>query len=174
VIEIGNTAILRSTGLAASQSTISSQEAKDFKVVIALDNPPDEIRPGLSCTAKVTTATRPNVLSAPIQALTIRQKGDLELNADGSKGAPSKDAAAKNGPPDKSLKEEIQGVFVISGDKAVFRKVETGITGATDIEILSGLNEGDQIVTGSFKVIRTLRNQARIKVEVAQPVKTEG
>jgi HlyD family secretion protein len=171
VIEIGNTAILRSTGLAASQSTISSQEAKDFKVVIALDSPPDEIRPGLSCKAKVTTATRPNVLSAPIQALTIRQKGDLELNGAGDV---SKNSQAKSGPPDKSLKEEIQGVFVISGDKAVFRKVETGITGATDIEILSGLNEGDQIVTGSFKVIRTLRNQARIKIENAQPVKTEG
>ena len=61
VIEIGNTAILRSTGLAASQSTISSQEAKDFKVVMAMDDPPDEIRPGLSCTAKITTATRKNV-----------------------------------------------------------------------------------------------------------------
>ena len=78
VIEIGNTAIVRSTGLAASQSTTSSQEAKDFKVVIAIDNPPDEIRPGLSCTAKITTATRSNVLTIPIQALTIRQKGDLE------------------------------------------------------------------------------------------------
>jgi HlyD family secretion protein len=156
VIEIGNTAILRSTGLAASQSTISSQEAKDFKVVIVMDDPPDEIRPGLSCTAKITTATRSNALTAPIQALTIRQKGDLENKQRDAKAA---------GPPDKSLKEEIQGVFVISGDKAVFRKVETGIAGATDIEILSGLNEGDQIVTGSFKVIRTLRNQARIKVD---------
>ena len=78
VTEIGNTAILRSTGVAASQSAISSQEAKDFKVVIAMDNPPDEIRPGLSCTAKITTATRQNVLTIPIQALTVRQKGDLE------------------------------------------------------------------------------------------------
>ena len=78
VIEIGNTAILRSTGVAASQSAISSQEAKDFKVVIALDNPPDEIRPGLSCTAKITTATRQKALTIPIQALTVRQKGDLE------------------------------------------------------------------------------------------------
>ena len=78
MIEIGNTAILRSTGVAASQSAVSSQEAKDFKVVIALDNPPEEIRPGLSCTAKITTATRKNVLSIPIQALTVRQKGQLE------------------------------------------------------------------------------------------------
>jgi HlyD family secretion protein len=155
VIEIGNTAILRSTGLAASQSTISSQEAKDFKVVIAMDNPPEEIRPGLSCTAKITTASRTNSLTAPIQALTFRQKSDLE--SDGSDKAPAEKAL-----PDKAGKEEVQGVFVISGDRAVFRKVETGITGATDIEILSGLNEGDRIVTGSFKVIRTLRNQARI------------
>ncbi len=65
VTEIGNTAILRSTGLAASQSAVSSQEAKDFKVVIALDNPPSEIRPGLSCTAKIMTATRHNVLDYP-------------------------------------------------------------------------------------------------------------
>ena len=79
VVEIGNTAILRSTGLAASQSAVSSQEAKDFKVVIAMDDPPDEVRPGLSCTAKITTATRQNALTIPIQALTIRQKGDLEV-----------------------------------------------------------------------------------------------
>ena len=78
VIEIGNTAILRSTGVAASQSAVSSQEAKDFKVVVALDSPPEEIRPGLSCTAKITTATRKNVLTIPIQALTVRQKGQLE------------------------------------------------------------------------------------------------
>ncbi|MCP5116704.1 MAG: efflux RND transporter periplasmic adaptor subunit, partial [bacterium] len=78
VIEIGNTAILRSTGLAASQSAISSQEAKDFKVVIALTNPPDSIRPGLSCTSKVTTAVRNKALTIPIQALTVRQRGDGE------------------------------------------------------------------------------------------------
>ena len=65
MIEIGNTAILRSTGLAASQSAVSSQEAKDFKVVIALDNPPDEIRPGLSCTAKIVTATRQKAIDDP-------------------------------------------------------------------------------------------------------------
>ncbi len=85
VIEIGNTAILRSTGLAASQSAISSQEAKDFKVVIALDNPPDEMRPGLSCTAKIITATRQKSVTIPIQALTVRQKGDLEARKEGEK-----------------------------------------------------------------------------------------
>jgi HlyD family secretion protein len=170
VIEMGNTAILRSTGLAASQSAVSSQEAKDFKVVVALNDPPADIRPGLSCTAKVTTATRNKVLSIPIQALTVRQKGDLE--------APKKDGKGEQGPADpvaeKARKEEIQGVFVVSGEKAEFRKVETGITGTTDIEVTRGLNEGDQIITGSYKVIRTLRNDAKIKVDNKAPVKTES
>jgi HlyD family secretion protein len=164
VIEIGNTAILRSSGVAASQSAVSSQEAKDFKVVIALDNPPDDIRPGLSCTAKITTATRRNVLSIPLQALTVRQKGELEPKKDGVQAAGPADIAAQ-----KAAKEEVQGVFVISGDKAVFKKVETGITGATEIEVLSGLKDGQEIVTGTYKVIRTLRNEAKVKVDNRTP-----
>lgn len=173
VIEIGNTAILRSTGLAASQSAISSQEAKDFKVVVKLLDPPTEIRPGLSCTAKVITATRKNVVTLPIQALTVRQKGDLEAVS------PAAEKAAANKAPDpvaeRARKEELQGVFVvIKGEQASFRKVETGITGATDVEVLSGLNEGDEIITGSYKVIRTLKNDARIKVDNKAPVKTES
>lgn len=168
VIEIGDTAILRSTGLAASQSAVSSQEAKDFKVVVAMDDPPEEIRPGLSCTAKITTATRQKALTIPIQALTIRQKGDLEEKPKTGTGAM---AATKLTPAEeKARKEEVQGVFVIAGGKAEFRKVETGITGATDIEVLSGLKEGDEIVTGSYQVIRTLRNEAQVKVDNKSPV----
>ncbi len=164
VTEIGNTAILRSTGLAASQSAVSSQEAKDFKVVVALDNPPDEVRPGLSCTAKITTATRQNVLTIPIQALTIRQKGELEPEKKGS-GSGAQAATKTDPAAEKAKKEEIQGVFVVSGGKAVFHKVDTGITGATDIEVLSGLKEGDEIVTGTYQVIRTIRNEAQVKVD---------
>ncbi|MEO7649324.1 MAG: efflux RND transporter periplasmic adaptor subunit, partial [Bryobacteraceae bacterium] len=166
VIEIGNTAILRSTGLAASQSMISSQEAKDFKVVVALDSPPEEIRPGLSCTAKITTASRQQILTAPIQALTMRRKGDLELKPDGSPAAagPAADPAVE-----KAKRQEVQGVFVITGEKAIFHPVTTGITGATDIEILTGLQEGAEIITGSYKVIRTLRNGARINVNNKVP-----
>jgi HlyD family secretion protein len=167
VTEIGNTAILRSTGLAASQSAVSSQEAKDFKVVVALDNPPDDIRPGLSCTAKITTATRKNVLTIPIQALTVRQKGQLEPKPADGKPAP---VAVKLDPvAEKAKKEELQGVFVVSGGKAVFKKVETGITGATDIEVLSGLAEGDQIITGTYQVIRTIANEAQVKVDNKTP-----
>ena len=171
VIEIGNTAIVRSTGVAASQSTTSSQEAKDFKVVVALDNPPEDIRPGLSCTAKVTTATRQHALTIPIQALTIRQKGDLEPKP---KNGAVVQAAKLDPAAEKARKEEIQGVFVISGSKAQFRKVETGITGATDIEVTSGLKEGEEIVTGSYQVIRTIRPDAAIKIDNKAPTKAEA
>jgi HlyD family secretion protein len=170
VTEIGNTAILRSTGVAASQSAISSQEAKDFKVVIAMDNPPDEVRPGLSCTAKITTAVRPNALTIPIQALTVRQKGDLEPQP--APGQAPKVAAKLTPAQEKARKEEVQGVFVVENNKAVFHKVETGITGATDIEVLNGLKENDQIITGTYQVIRTIRNLADVKIDNKPPVVT--
>ena len=100
--------------------------------MVAMDNPPDEIRPGLSCTAKITTATRKKALTIPIQALTIRQKGDLDAEPKGGVQA----ASSPIRPTEKANKEEVQGVFVVNGDKAEFRKVDTGITGATDIEVL--------------------------------------
>jgi HlyD family secretion protein len=162
VIEIGNTAILRSSGLAASQSATSNQEAKDFKVVVALDDPPEEIRPGLSCTAKVTTAARHDVLMIPIQALTVRKRGDLE--------APGEGVQAAAPTSDRSRNEELQGVFVVVNGRAEFREVETGIAGVIDIEVLTGLQPGDQIVTGSYKAIRTIRNTARVKVDNRTPL----
>jgi len=171
VIEIGNTAILRSSGLAASQSAISSQEAKDFKVVIALDNPPDEARPGLSCTAKIITATRQKALSIPIQALTVRQRGDLE-----DEKRTGNVQASANADPDRQrkLKEELQGVFVVRNGIAEFHEVKTGITGATDIEVLEGVKEGDEIITGSYKAIRTLKNRARVKIDNKAPGKLDS
>lgn len=157
VIEIGDTAIIRSSGVAASQSQTSSQEAKDFKVTIALDIPEDLVRPGLSCTAKITTATRQNVLAIPIQALTMRQRKQLETGKPGAR--PQQNEAAQ-----KAANEELQGVFLVRNGKAVFQKVDTGITGATNIEVLHGLQAGDQIVTGNYQAIRTLRNDAKVKV----------
>ncbi len=164
VIEIGNTAILRSTGQVASSSATSSTEAKDFKVVVALDNPPDEIRPGLSCTAKIVTATRHDVLSIPIQALTVRQKGELE-DAAASKQKQKDTARPVDLAEQKERKEEITGVFVISNQKAEFRKVETGITGSTDIEVLNGVQPGEEVVICSYQAIRTMRPGARVKVD---------
>jgi HlyD family secretion protein len=170
VTEIGRNAVLRSTGVSTAQTTSSGQEAKDFKVVVALQDPPQNLLPGLSATARITTATRNAVLAIPIQALTIRQRGDLEPEKKGK--AKGVQAAAL---PLGNLKEELQGVFVISNKKeAVFVPVTTGISGTTDIEVTQGLKEGDEIVTGSYKVLRTLRNGASIKVDNTAPKKEES
>ncbi len=170
VTEIGRNAVLRSTGVSTAQTTSSGQEAKDFKVVVALQDPPPNLLPGLSATARITTATRTTALAIPIQALTIRQRGELEPEKKGK----AKAAAAAAAPPDAKAKEELQGVFVISNKKdAVFVPVTTGISGTTDIEVMQGLKEGDEIVTGSYKVLRTLRNGASVKIDNTTAPKKE-
>lgn len=173
VTEIGNNAIVRSSGLSTSQQTTASEEAKDFKVVVTLSDAPQDLRPGLSTTAKVTTATRGNALSIPIQALTLRTKDqiDAQNNPPGSVHAAepaTRDVSSKN-----KRDDEVQGVFVVRNKKAMFVPVATGITGTTDIEVLDGLKEGDEVITGSYKVLRTLRPGSSIKVDNKAPKKED-
>jgi HlyD family secretion protein len=153
VSEVGNSA-LTSTGQAATTNPGGSQEAKDFKVVITLDDPPAALRPGLSCTATIVTATTESVLTVPIQALTIREFDDPNTVS-------STTASGKK-------KIEKEGVFVIKDGIVNFREVKTGITGTTDIEILEGLSEKEEIVTGPYQVLRTLEENAKIEIEQAQ------
>jgi len=170
VTEIGQSAVSRTTGQTTSQSGAPSEEAKNFKVVVTLDDPPSNVRPGLSTTAKVTTATRQNAVTVPIQALTIRTRRELEET-----GKDAKDKALAAGPgvstpvassKDKEKsKEELQGVFAVRKGRAVFVPVETGIMGATDVEVLKGLEQGEEMVTGSYQVLRTLKNNTKVKVE---------
>jgi HlyD family secretion protein len=169
VTEIGDNALLRSTGVATSQSTGSSQEAKDFKVVVTLEEMPEGLRPGLSTTAKITTATRTSALTIPIQALTVREKGDLIPKAKNKSGV----QAAERPEVATALKEEVQGVFVIRDGKARFVPVRTGITGTTDIEVLDGLKEGDEIVAGSYKTLRTMKPDVRVKIDNSSPKKED-
>jgi HlyD family secretion protein len=174
VTEIGNNAIVRSTGVSTSQQTSASQEAKDFKVVVTLQDPPENLRPGLSATAKVTTATRKAALTIPIQALTVRSRADLKAASSEKSGvqaaAPSTEASNSNG----GDKEEIQGIFIVRNGKAEFLPIQTGVTGTADIEVLSGLKPDDEIVTGSYKVLRTLRPGTSIKIDNTAPKKEES
>jgi HlyD family secretion protein len=165
---VGDQALLRSTGIATSQSTTGTEEAKDFKVVITLDNPTTDLRPGLSTTAKITTAHKSNALSLPIQALNMHNPDDDKPKGQGGVQAASTSnpSAAKSAP--------VQGVYVVDKDKsgklrARFVPVTTGITGATDIEVLTGLTEGQEIVTGPFKTLRGLKNNALLKRDTAAP-----
>jgi HlyD family secretion protein len=174
VTEIGSQAVLRTSGLATTQSTASNQEAKDFKVVVTITNPPENVRPGLSTTAKIKTAEKKNVLAVPIQALAVRTRKDLE---EAQKNAKKESGVTLAAPPAPASgdpkKDEVQGVFVVNGKKAIFRRVETGITGVTDIEITKGLQQGDEIVVGSYKALRTLKPEANVKVDNSAPKKPE-
>jgi HlyD family secretion protein len=176
VTEIGSQATLRSSGLATTQSTTSTQEAKDFKVVVRLDNPPDTLRPGLSTTAKIKTAEKKSVIAIPIQALAVRTRKDLEEAAKNAKGQGNSGvtlAAPPPAAPGDPKKDEVQGVFVVNGKKAIFRPVETGITGVTDIEVTKGLQVGDEIVVGSYKALRTLKPEASVKIDNSAPKKQD-
>jgi HlyD family secretion protein len=165
----GDQALLRSTGMATLQSTTGTEEAKDFKVIVTLDAPSSDLRPGLSSTAKITTAYKANTLSLPIQALTIHNpEDDKDKSKSGVQAATSSStSAAKSAPP--------QGVYVVDKDKrgklrVKFVPVTTGITGATDIEMLTGLKEGDEIVIGPYKTLRGLKNNALVKRDTAKPI----
>ena len=173
VTEIGSQAVLRSSGLATTQTTTSNQEAKDFKVVVTLENPPENLRPGLSTTAKIKTAEKKNVIAIPIQALAVRSRKDLEEAAKNTKKGNVTLAAPPPAAAGDPKKDEVQGVFVVNGKKAVFRPVETGISGVTDIEITKGIQDGDEIVVGSYKALRTLKPEAAVKVDNSAPKKTE-
>jgi HlyD family secretion protein len=165
VIEVGTQAVLRTSGLASTQSTTGNQEAKDFKVVVVLDNPPPGLRPGLSATAKTITAQMPRVIAIPIQALAVRTRRELD---DAARAAGGEVTLAAS-PPAAGSSDEVQGVFVVRRNKAIFVPVETGISGVSDIEITAGLQEGDTIVTGSYKSLRTLRSAATVKVDNSAP-----
>jgi HlyD family secretion protein len=163
---VGDQAILRSTGVATSQSTTGTEEAKDFKVVITLDSPDDSLRPGLSTTAKITTAHKSTVLTLPIQALTNSVPETLDAN-----GKPIVSTATPA--PGAKPPAPIQGVFELQTIKgklrSVFVPVTTGITGATDIEVLSGVNEGQEIVIGPFKTLRALKSGSLLKRDTVKP-----
>src|SRR5271156_3623750 len=177
VTQVGELAILRSSGQAATtQTTANTQEARDFKVVVTVDNPPEALRPGLSATAKIQTAEKKDALTIPIQALAVRTEMELEQAKPGKKGSDVTLAASKpsTGANGDSKKTDIQGVFVIHEKKAEFVPVQTGIAGVTDIEVTSGLKDGDEIVIGSYKALRTLRPGAAVKVDNSAPKREES
>jgi HlyD family secretion protein len=167
VTEVGDQALLRTTGLSTTQSTTGTEEAKDFKVVVTLDQASEDLRPGLSATAKITTAHRPSVLIIPIQALVQRDPAQEKILAANGGKPPTAGAATPAGAATRP--QLVQGVYVLRTDhkkqRVQFVPVATGITGSTDIEVLSGLKDGDQIVTGRYRILRALKSGTPVKVD---------
>ena len=174
VTEIGNSPIQAASGASGTQAT-------NFKVVVALDEPVPDVRPGFTCTADITTATRGKVPAVPIPAVAVRE---LIFNAAGEVVPQQRPAGAGTrtgfGPPatpepvapvelkpDESRKET-EGVFVLKGGVATFVAIKVGIGGERYFEVLSGLSLGDQVITGPYSVVRTLYHGDAVKTE---PVK---
>ncbi|HXG55698.1 MAG TPA: efflux RND transporter periplasmic adaptor subunit [Vicinamibacterales bacterium] len=162
VTEIGNSPI-QAQGQASAQAT-------NFKVVLTLDGEIPDVRPGFTCTAEITTATRENALAVPIQATTVREvvvddKGQIARE-------PVVAGQPRRGAPPSELKagqsrKELEGVFLVKDGKAQFEAVKTGIAGEKFFEVLSGLKEGDQVIVGPFSSVRELRDGAAVKTETA-------
>jgi HlyD family secretion protein len=169
VTEIGSSAIVRgtsgTTGSTTQTGSNTGNQAKDFKVTITLVDPPPNLRPGLNATADITTATRKNVSAVPIQAVVVR-----ELDKDGKVVDP--DAVPSPSTDGNTVLTvgrakgvEKDGVFVVEQGKSSFRAVKTGIMGDTEVEVVEGVKDGEEIVTGSYKALRTLKDGARLKIE---------
>ncbi|MGI8669159.1 MAG: HlyD family secretion protein [Aridibacter sp.] len=145
-------------------STINTQEAKEFRVVIELVDVPDTIknglRPGMSATAEITTDVKKDVVAVPIQAV-IEKKPDVATESDENTNTPK---------PKKDKDETVKGVFVLDGNRVKFVQVTTGITGESDIQITSGLEAGQQVITGPSRILNTLKEGDVVKKQL----KTEG
>jgi HlyD family secretion protein len=180
VTEVGDQALLRTTGVATSQSTTGTEEAKDFKVVVTIDAGPgeDELRPGLSATAKIVTAHKPDVLAIPIQALVERDAAEeKQLSDHAGKRSDTATLDASTGPA-KTKPVLTQGIYILRKDRgkerAVFVPVTTGVTGATDIEVLSGVTGGETIVTGRYKILRSLKSGTIVKPDNSVDATTDA
>lgn len=161
VTEVGNSAI-QTAGAATTRAT-------NFKVVVTLEGEVPNVRPGFTCTAVVTTATRQKALAVPIQATAVRE---MVVNADGSlvretpaaPGQPTRRATAPAELQPGQERKEVEGAFVIRDGRAVFTPIKVGIAGEKFFEVLEGLSEGDEVITGPFSSVRTLRDGDLIKV----------
>jgi HlyD family secretion protein len=156
VIQKTPLAVGRSQTSGGLSQNINVQEAKEFRVVIQLTNLSEDLqnglRPGMSATATITTATAQSVLAVPLQAI-VEKRPD----------ATPEPTVAQNGPEPADRPRPVRGVYVMDGNKAKFVPVETGITGEADIQIISGLSEGQEVIIGPSRVLNTLKEDTIVK-----------
>jgi HlyD family secretion protein len=166
-----------------SQAGTQEQET-NFEVDVAIESPPPSLRPGMTADVEIRTAKKDGVLTVPIQSVVVRTREELAPPRRGrgarAAGKPTRTGAAAAAEsaaaaPDTSGKpnEELKGVFVIADGVVQFRRVTTGIASDTDFEVTGELKPGDKVVTGPFRVLRTLKPGARVKIEEAKRPKAE-
>jgi HlyD family secretion protein len=169
VVEIGNSPIQAAGSTSASQAT-------NFLVKVVVDGAIPDVRPGFTCTAEITTATRPGVVAVPIQATTVREKtvdkDGTMVPEDNPTGKRRTMAAATADLKPGQERKELEGVFIVKDNKAVFTPIKTGIAGEKYFEVLSGAKEGDQVIIGPFSSVRELADGAAVKIEAATRAST--
>jgi HlyD family secretion protein len=172
VTRIGNSAV---QGAGAAAAAGGEQNSVDYEVVITLDHPPAELLPDLSTTAEIVTETRPQALSVPIIALTVRDSAGKKFKS-GIDAKPGDDGAAEASRQEarRNQQAEVQGVFVVREGKAHWVPVEVGITGGEYFEVTRGLRGGEPIVSGSFQAVRELEDGDLVKVPAAAPAARPG
>jgi HlyD family secretion protein len=171
VTEVGSSPISQTT---ASTTSSAGTQATNFKVTVTIEDQIPEVRPGFTCSASITTATRTKALAVPIQAMAVREltydqagtiiRPKLEDKKRRPSSTGSGTATADELPPGQSRKEE-EGVFAVRNGFAQFLPVKTGIAGDKYFEVLGGLNPGDQVITGPFNSVRDLQDGDQIKIE---------
>jgi len=131
-------------GSSALEKLIAAEESKDFKVVITLEDPPENLKPGLSASADIITARKDDVLAIPISALALREKEGESTTIE---------------------TEQEEGVYVVQENRVRFTPVQKGIMGELKIEIISGLEEGQEVVVGPYSALRQLKDDMLVKAE---------
>jgi len=165
VVKIGNSAKITGFG--------SQDQATNFMVYVRMLEPVANIKPGMTSSVDITTNTRTDVLQIPIQAVVLRDKTDSTAQAppSGDSGAGVAVAAPAEGeaPPKPAGKPvELEGVFVVSDGKAQFREIKTGIADQQNIEVVSGIDKDEEIITGSFRILRELKDGDPVKIDNSQ------
>jgi HlyD family secretion protein len=171
VTEIGNSPIQANTQQGAAAGT----QATNFKVVVILDEEVPEVRPGFTCTADITTATRQHVVSVPIPAVAVRElvydaEGNIvrEPKTDRRRRRPSDNAASSTELEPGQARKEAEGVFVIRSGRAEFVPLKMGIAGDKYFEVLSGLKDGDQVITGPYNSVRGMTDGDLVRIDNRQ------
>ena len=177
VTEIGNSPIQATSG---AQQSSAGQQATNFKVTVQLDQTIEEVRPGFTCTAEITTATRKQAVAVPIQAMAVR---DLVYDTKGNVIRPPRGGdAKKKGPtpaapvelPAGQTRKESEGVFVMRDKYAEFVPVRTGIAGERYFDVLSGIKTGDRVITGPFNLVRDLQDGDEVRLADAEAAKKKS
>ncbi len=172
VIQKNPLAISKSDATGGLSNRVNVQEAKEFKVTLELKDLPqdvqNELRPGMSSTATITTDTKNNVLAVPLEA--IVEKAPTAAPSPAASVAGSVPAPSPGGEKPKSQK----GVFIVENNKVRFIEVTTGITGEADIEVTSGVQKDMEIVRGPSRVLKTLKDGMTIKRQTKKPGNANG